>query len=283
MTILLNQLFNLTEEEIHNSKIEFNMQAGSGGTAFIDEWLSSSEEDKLAGTCEECSFWGWYGNQRNYLPNQWAFSFAHKKNDEWLFISAAKIIDIPENSWAKTAILTRFAHYFGRLIIKCTKGDTFARYVFRLNNYLNEITVKEILPCLYSGEKFEGYDNVHLPYKKLKDIFSGKILPTYYEALQKITGVYCLTDTSNGKLYIGSATGLEGIAQRWTNYLDSKHGGNKKLIDLYKKEGDSYFEQNFTFTLLEYFSLSYDPLKIIEREQYWKKCLNTIKNGYNNN
>lgn len=283
MAILLNQLFNLTNEEICNSKIEFNMQAGSGGSTFIDQWLVSSEADKLAGTCKECSFWGWYGNQRNYLPNQWAFSFVRLKSDEWLFISAARIIDVPEKSWARTEILTRFAPFFGRLIIKCSKGDTFARYVFHLNKYLNTAVVKEILPCLYSGEKFEGYDKVNLSYKTLKNIFSGKILPTYYEALQKVTGVYCLTDTFNGKHYIGSATGLDGIAQRWTNYLDSKHGGNKKLVKLYNEKGDAYFEQYFTFTLLEYFSLSYDSLKILEREQYWKKCLDTIKNGYNDN
>jgi len=70
---------------------------------------------------------------------------------------------------------------------------------------------------------------VHLPYHRLSDIFNGRILPTYYEALKKITGVYCLTDTHTGKLYIGSATGEEGVAQRWDNYLDSKHGGNKNL------------------------------------------------------
>ncbi len=42
-------------------------------------------------------------------------------------------------------------------------------------------------------------------------------MPTYYEALKKITGVYCLTDTHTGKLYIGSATGEGGVAQRWGN------------------------------------------------------------------
>lgn len=86
-----------------------------------------------------------------------------------------------------------------------------------------------------------------------------------------------------GKLYIGSATGEGGVSQRWQNYLDSKHGGNKKLIELYKKEGREYFEENFTFTLLECFGLSYDHDRIIAREQYWKKCFNTIAKGYNDN
>lgn len=143
--------------------------------------------------------------------------------------------------------------------------------------------VKEILPCQYTGEQFEGYDRVHLPYRKLEDVFNGKIMPTYYEALKKVTGIYCLTDTKNGKLYIGSATGEEGVAQRWGNYLDSKHGGNKKLMALYKEKGPGYFEEYFTYTLIEYFGLSYDPVRIVEREQYWKMCFNTIKNGYNDN
>lgn len=86
-----------------------------------------------------------------------------------------------------------------------------------------------------------------------------------------------------GGIYIGSATGEEGVAQRWGNYLDSKHGGNKKLIALYERKGSEYFEKYFTYTLLEYFGLSYDPIKILEREQYWKKCLDTIRNGYNDN
>lgn len=33
--ILLNNILNLTKEEIENSKIEFNMQAGSGGQPYL--------------------------------------------------------------------------------------------------------------------------------------------------------------------------------------------------------------------------------------------------------
>lgn len=191
--------------------------------------------------------------------------------------------DVPVDEWVIASVLERFVLLFGRLVIKCKKGNTFSRYVFNLSKYLEQATVKEILPCLYSGENFEGYDRVHLPYNRLADIFNGKIMPTYYEALKKIIGVYCLTDIHTGTLYIGSAIGEGGVAQRWGNYLDSKHGGNKKLIALYEQKGPEYFEKYFTYTLLEYFGLSYDPIKILERKQYWKKCLDTIKNGYNYN
>ena len=53
------------------------------------------------------------------------------------------------------------------------KGNTFARYTFKLLHLNGEESVKKILPCLYSGKSFNRYDNVNLPYKKLKDIFDG--------------------------------------------------------------------------------------------------------------
>ena len=202
MDLPLNNVLNLTKEEIENSKIEFNMQAGSGGQPFLDRWLKHSDDEKKSGTCTDCSYWGWYGKQRNFYPGQWVFSFARMNDDEWLLISAAEIIDVPADEWAAANVLERFVPLFGRLIIKCKKGNTFSRYVFNLSKYLDQATVKEILPCLYSGENFEGYDRVHLPYNRLADIFNGRIMPTYYEALKKITGVYCLTDTHNGKHYI---------------------------------------------------------------------------------
>jgi len=279
--IKLNNILGLSNDEIKNSKIELNMKVGSGGIPFLESWLKSDENDRIEGT-SNCSYWGWYGEkQRNFYPGQWVFSFIRMGYDEWLFISAAEIIDVPKDSWAVVSIIEKYKPLFGRLIIKYNKGQKFSRYVFNLSNCIENCEVKEILSCQYSGQQFEGYDRVYLFYRMLSDIFAGKIMPTYYEALKKITGIYCLTDKKTGKLYIGSASGEGGVAQRWGNYLDSKHGGNKKLIDLYKKEGPEYFEQYFTFTLLEYFGLSYDHDRIIAREQYWKNCFQTISNGYN--
>ena len=42
MDLPLNNVLNLTKEEIENSRIEFNMQAGSGGQPFLDRWLKHS-------------------------------------------------------------------------------------------------------------------------------------------------------------------------------------------------------------------------------------------------
>ena len=58
-------------------------------------------------------------------------------DDEWLLISAAEIVDVPADAWATATVLERFASLFGRLIIKCKKGNTFSRYVFNLGKYLD--------------------------------------------------------------------------------------------------------------------------------------------------
>ena len=287
MTILLNDILHLSKEEIANSKIELNMQAGPGGEWYLDRWLKRplAEKEQGYGPNWDCSFWGWFtSKQRNFRPGNWVFSFLRMSNNEWLFVSAAQIVGVPKGTWAKVSVLNRFAPYFGRLIIQLYKGQTNARYTFNLSKYLQNAKVKEVLPCVYSAEKFEGYDKVHLHYSRLAAMFEGKIMPTYKEALAQISGVYCLTDTHTGKLYIGSAYGEGGVAKRWGDYFGNKDGNNVKLIELHQKEGDEYFEKYFTFTLLEFFGKNYDKDKIIAREQYWKKCLFTnSEHGYNAN
>lgn len=284
MDILLNNILNLSEAEITNGKIELNMREGRNGPTHLDKWLSLNKIEKSSGK-SSCSYWGWYSaTQKNFNVGNHVFSFVQMaKNNEWLFISAAEIVEVPVNDYAVVRILEKYKPFFGRIIIKYRKGNTYSRYTFNLEGKIEECIVKEILTSQYNGEQFEGYDRVYLPFSKLDNVFNGRIMPTYYEALKKVTGIYCLTDTKTGKLYIGSATGTEGVAQRWGNYLESKHGGNEKLIQLFNEKGEEYFKEYFTYTLIEYFSLSYDPKKVKEREQYWKKCLSTIENGYNSN
>ena len=56
MNLLLNNVLNLTKEEIEKSKIEFNMRSGSGGQLFLDRQLKHSEDEKMYGTCIACSY-----------------------------------------------------------------------------------------------------------------------------------------------------------------------------------------------------------------------------------
>ena len=61
---------------------------------------------------------------------------------------------------------------------------------------------------------------------------------SWKNTLSRQQGVYIITNTDNGKLYVGIATGRNGIYQRWKNYIDNGHGGNtelRKLVEQQKK------------------------------------------------
>jgi hypothetical protein len=91
-----------------------------------------------------------------------------------------------------------------------------------------------------------------------------------------------LSDKNNGKLYIGSAYGEEGIWQRWQEYSKTLHGGNKRLKELYKREGESAF-QNFQYTILETLDRESSADEVIAIENRWKAHLLTREYGYNDN
>lgn len=65
MDLLLNDVLNLTEEQIENSRIKLNMIEGSGGIAYIDKLLSLGQDEKDSGITD-CSYWGWYGNKKEF-------------------------------------------------------------------------------------------------------------------------------------------------------------------------------------------------------------------------
>ena len=47
MDLSLNNILNLTQEEIDNSRIELNMTEGSGGVSYIDKRLSLNERKRV--------------------------------------------------------------------------------------------------------------------------------------------------------------------------------------------------------------------------------------------
>ena len=80
MNLLLNDILNLSIEEINNSRIELNMTEGSKGIAYIDKWLSLSQSDRDSGITD-CSYWGWYGNKKNFNIGHTVFSFVKISSD----------------------------------------------------------------------------------------------------------------------------------------------------------------------------------------------------------
>ena len=158
---------------------------------------------------------------------------------------------------------------------------------FRIHKYYknvcDELLVNQLLPAAFDGYDFPGYDEVRLTWKQL-EIIIKQHKKDWMAALQNQKAVYLITDRSNGKLYVGSATSDNGmLLQRWANYIDSGHGGNKELIELVNKEGIDYIKRNFQYSILENYNAKMDDSVILERESWWKETLQSRKFGYNAN
>ena len=107
--------------------------------------------------------------------------------------------------------------------------------------------------------------------------------PDWKAALENVKGVYLIVDKSNGKMYVGSAYGDAGIWSRWACYIGTGHGWNDELTKLINTNGIGYARENFQFSILEFRSMRTDDQVIINREQYWKRALQTNAFGYNKN
>ena len=73
MDIKLDDILQLKSDELNISRIELNITAGRGGEWFIERWLNTNLQQRIDGQTE-CSFWGWYGKQRNFYPDDIVFS-----------------------------------------------------------------------------------------------------------------------------------------------------------------------------------------------------------------
>ncbi len=87
-------------------------------------------------------------------------------------------------------------------------------------------------------------------------------------ALEQWPGIYAIWDSSDGKMYIGSASGGASILGRWLNYAASGDGGNKLL------RGRN--PENFRFTILQRLSLDTPVEEVVRIENTWKRRLHTM-------
>jgi hypothetical protein len=153
---------------------------------------------------------------------------------------------------------------------------------------IKAVEVEKILSTSYFDiSTFKGYENVNLSFSELKRALEQK---EWQDVLQNQQGVYLLIDRSNGKKYVGSATGSDGIYGRWRDYVKSKnhaeendsgeHSGGNKLL---KELGGEHIANNFSYIILEVFSHKIEAKRIYDRESWWKNALHTREFGYNAN
>jgi len=230
-------------------------------------------------------FKGWQEQQSKENFNRpLILSFVYIGKDEWLFagIYSSDSHEVCEGIYPyqyTTTLTEDYGEYIGRLVVRFEK--TFRASYLRAEKYVEKLEIVGIYQETYLCDPFPGYSDVCISHDTLCTIFRTEET-TWKTALSAVYGIYLITDTRNGKHYVGKADGNEGLWQRWAAYASSGHGGNSQLMRLLEEKGDSYLE-NFQYSILEVIIKSDNSSYINAREQFWKTVLQSQKFGYNDN
>lgn len=122
---------------------------------------------------------------------------------------------------------------------------------------------------------FPGFDRLTLDFAQLQAVMREHRYATWRTALAAVQGVYLITDTRDGRQYVGKADGAENILQRWSAYVANGHGGNVELRNL--------APATFRFSLLRVFDPATPTHQIDAAENYFKFALDTRNHGLNRN
>ncbi|MCS5735093.1 GIY-YIG nuclease family protein [Herbiconiux daphne] len=118
---------------------------------------------------------------------------------------------------------------------------------------------------------FPGFDRLVLSHVELQAVMRELRYASWRTALSSVFGIYLLTDTRDGKQYVGKADGEESIRQRWSLYATNGHGGN---VDLRGLDPSS-----FRFSLLRVFDPATPTRDINAAESHFKDALATRQHG----
>jgi hypothetical protein len=232
-----------------------------------------------AGTFKE---WQEGQTQRNFECDH-VIGLISIEKGQWLFAGVWKIDGKPRrkrDGWQyQTTEVAGLEHLAGRVIVSFLR--TFRQSYLRGDSYGSQLLVREIRPERLSVQDFPGYSSTRLTFDSLK-ILAKQRPAAWLTALRSVGGVYLISDTSNGKLYVGSAYGDGGIWDRWEDYAKHCHGWNKDLIELLRIKGADHASK-FQFSILEICDLLSTKDEVIAREAHWKNVLLSREFGYNKN
>ncbi|WP_417659595.1 GIY-YIG nuclease family protein [Pseudidiomarina sp.] len=264
--IALNDLLNLSK--LADIKFRFMTPHYSGDPLDIFK----REPDKI----DEWLLWN-YAKLRSFKIGDTVFGFIRLHGDKWLLVRAVRITEDLNafNGVGYQAInIGEYQKYLGRVII--SYKNRAQKLIRNAATLIDECKVSRILENVYSNDDFPGYDNVRISWQELNHVIDTIAWKT---ALENQQAVYLITDRSNGKMYVGSATGDQMLYNRWKDYMSSGHGGNADL----KKLASEHIKNNFYFSILDIYKSKVSKDVVINREQWWKKTLRTNIFGYNKN
>ena len=274
--ILLNDLLHLGQEDLNRTKVKFNQHGG--GVSHMEAYLRDPDfvnQDALF----------WRGDKKRYFnTDEIAVGFFQLSWDSWILSTIKEVtreLGVYNGVNYEGVELEAYQAFFGRVVIKYRKRHQ--TQVVRITTVMDELEVLQILPSIYDGVAFPGYDKVRLSFDQLSTIIYRQNRD-WVAALENQKAVYLITDKGNGKQYVGSAYGENGmLLQRWSNYIDNGHGGNKLLKSLVDSLGIDYVKQNFQYSILENYNARVDKNIILSRESWWKETLGSRAFGLNAN
>lgn len=167
----------------------------------------------------------------------------------------------------------------GRMILKFTRSGR--QSYLDAEKWADDVGLAEIYAEPLSIGEFPGYRAVNLSRDELLLIFR-QAPASWRTALSSVAGVYLISDTASGALYVGSAYGEGGFWQRWASYAATGDGGNRKIGDLLAREGRDRLDA-FRYSILEIADTHTGEADILERETHWKDILLTRSHGLNAN
>jgi len=231
----------------------------------------------------EGRFEDWQRRQNSHnFSRPLILSFVFIREKEWLFAGIHTVNGYEKRDGRyhySTTQATDYEEYIGRMVIRFDEKNFRASYV-KAEKYIDKLEIVQIFQEKYVCDPFPGYSKVCISHDTLKRIFETEE-SSWKTALSAVFGIYLITDSRNGRHYVGKADGIEGIWQRWGTYSENGHGGNHELNKILQEKGLSYAE-NFQYSILEV--IINDNQSVVDaREQHWKKVLCSQNFGYNRN
>lgn len=272
---MLNDLLRLTPEQRKITKIKFHKWNGS------DDPIEVYKRDRKA--IESWQYW--HKEQRYFKEGNISIGLVACGYDHYLLTTAdvvTGLLPVTNGVGYTYEPIPEYEKYLGRTIIRYHKTVRTQGILF--DRIADQLVVSQILPDIFDDDDFPGYDRVKLSFPQLKSILDrGK--KDWIAALENQKAVYLITDTSCGKLYVGSATSNNGmLLARWRAYAGNGHGGNKELIRIVDEKGIGYVRDHFQYSILENYNARTDDEVILRRESWWKDVLQSRQpNGYNDN
>lgn len=123
--------------------------------------------------------------------------------------------------------------------------------------------------------RFPGFDALTLDYPQLQAVLREHRYAAWRTALASVIGIYLITDTSDGRHYVGKADGAENLLQRWAAYAANGHGGNVELRGL--------DPSSFRLSVLRVFDPATPVADINAVESHFKHALDSRRHGLNRN